>query len=355
MHEWAHIRNGDLWLLALGRCLLVLLFPHPLFWWLRRAIRGDQELLADAAAAGDNRPAYCEELLRLVRKTAYPSPIAASVAVGIWESPSQLSRRIAMLLDENFHVAPTAPRRWRYRALGLLLLLGAACSLLTLQPARSDSPLPLGEGRGVRASDSAPGARAPRPPPQAARPRLRRPRWNFGFDLFGYSTPLLGMQLSIDPRTPGRDDLVVDLSRIDWRIVDAEGRAVEPQSTSKPKSPDWFNPSADGSRGRVIALEHSWKGGKIEVGGKSWQLKPGKYALEAILDTSADQPGRMGGDHRPLGEIWIGSLKLPRMPFEVIGEVSDEALDAAVKKVRAAHPAGGAAMWRGWPNWSALA
>ena len=141
-HEWAHIHNGDLWLLALGRCLLVLLFPHPLLWWLRRAIRGDQELLADAAAAGDNRPAYAEELLRLVRKTAYHSPIAATVAVGIWESPSQLSRRIDMLLDESFHVEPRSPRRWRLRALAVLAILGASCSLMTLQPARSSGESP---------------------------------------------------------------------------------------------------------------------------------------------------------------------------------------------------------------------
>ncbi len=161
-HEWAHIRNGDLWLLAVGRCLLVLLFPHPLFWWLRRAIRGDQELLADAAAAGDNRPAYAEELLRLVRKSASRSPFAASPAVGKWESSSQLSRRIAMLLDENFQVESRAPRRWRYQALGLLAVFAAACSLVTLQPARSagqpaqaDSPRPYsGEGQGVRASDA---------------------------------------------------------------------------------------------------------------------------------------------------------------------------------------------------------
>ena len=52
LHEWAHIRHRDLWLLALGRCLLVVLFAHPLFWWLRRTIRSDQELLADAVAAG---------------------------------------------------------------------------------------------------------------------------------------------------------------------------------------------------------------------------------------------------------------------------------------------------------------
>jgi tetratricopeptide (TPR) repeat protein len=136
-HEWAHIRNADLWLVALGRCLLVPLFAHPLFWWMRRAIRGDQELLADAAAAGDNRQAYAEELLRLARKTADPSPIAASAAVGIWEGSSQLSRRIAMLLDETFRVEPAGSRPWRYRATAALLLLGAALSLLTLRPGRS--------------------------------------------------------------------------------------------------------------------------------------------------------------------------------------------------------------------------
>ena len=141
-HEWAHIRNGDLWLLALGRCLLVLLFAQPLFWWLRRAIRGDQELLADAAAAGDNRPAYAEELLRLVRQTASPSPLSASAAVGIWEGSSQLSRRITMLLDETFHVEPRGSRSWRYRTLAVLVLLGAAVSLVTLRPARSAAAPP---------------------------------------------------------------------------------------------------------------------------------------------------------------------------------------------------------------------
>ncbi len=136
-HEWAHIHNRDLWLLAVGRCLLALLFAHPLIWWLRRAIRNDQELLADAIAAGHNRHAYAEELLRLIRKTAHPSTVAVSAAIGIWESPSQLSRRVAMLLDETFCVQPTGSRRWQCRALGLMAALGVAISLVTFQPARS--------------------------------------------------------------------------------------------------------------------------------------------------------------------------------------------------------------------------
>ena len=112
-------------------------FVHPLFWWLRRAIRADQELLADAAAAGDNRHDYAEELVRLIRKNSQPSPMAVSAAMGIWESPSQLTRRISMLLDDTFRVQPTGSRSWKYQAFGLMMLLGAACSLITLQPAQS--------------------------------------------------------------------------------------------------------------------------------------------------------------------------------------------------------------------------
>ena len=108
----------------LGGVCCVVLFAHPLFWWLRRAIRSDQELLADAVAAGDHRQDYAEDLLRLIRQTTHPSPMAVSAAMGLWEGSSQLSRRIAMLLDETFRVEPTGSRRWKFRALGVLVLLG---------------------------------------------------------------------------------------------------------------------------------------------------------------------------------------------------------------------------------------
>jgi hypothetical protein len=42
-----------------------------------------------------------------------------------------------MLLDETFPVDSRRPRRWRYHTLALLLLLGAAVSLVTLRPGRS--------------------------------------------------------------------------------------------------------------------------------------------------------------------------------------------------------------------------
>ena len=137
-HEWAHVRNRDLWLLALGRCLLLVLYAHPLFWWVRRAIRNDQECLADAAAAGQSRHDYAEELLRWARLCPATSPTRAFASVGLWENASQLSRRIAMLLDETFRIKPHGSRRWQYTAAGILLLLGASLSLVTLHPA----PLP---------------------------------------------------------------------------------------------------------------------------------------------------------------------------------------------------------------------
>jgi beta-lactamase regulating signal transducer with metallopeptidase domain len=133
-HEWAHIRNRDLWLMGLARVLLVFLFAHPLFWRLRRRIRNDQDAVADAVAARENRPDYAAELLGWVRLTAGLSPLRVSTAAGLWESSSQLTRRIAMLLDETFRVHTATSRRWKLQAAGLLVALGVVFSLVTLQP-----------------------------------------------------------------------------------------------------------------------------------------------------------------------------------------------------------------------------
>ena len=130
----------------MGRCLLVLLFPIRFSGGCggrSAAIKSCWPTPPRRATTGRHMRKSCSAWLArpLIR-----SPIAASAAVGIWESSSQLSRRIAMLLDENFQVEPSAPRRWRYRALGLLAILGAACSLVTLQPGRSSGEPPPDSG-----------------------------------------------------------------------------------------------------------------------------------------------------------------------------------------------------------------
>ena len=68
-HEWAHIRNRDLWWLALSLALMPILFAHPAYWWLRQRTRDDQELLADAAAADRRGPRdYAEALLSWAKR-----------------------------------------------------------------------------------------------------------------------------------------------------------------------------------------------------------------------------------------------------------------------------------------------
>jgi len=133
-HEWSHVRNGDLWLLAAGRCLLLVLFAHPLYWLLRRRIRDDQEALADAAAALNTDPKdYAERLLGWARRDAQ-GPTRMAAALGIRERPSQLSRRIRMLLDRRFRVEPECSRRWRCSCLAVVAVAALSLSLLTVRP-----------------------------------------------------------------------------------------------------------------------------------------------------------------------------------------------------------------------------
>jgi beta-lactamase regulating signal transducer with metallopeptidase domain len=144
-HEWAHIRHGDLWLLALERLLLPLLAWHPLFWWLRRGVRLDQELLADAAAAGSEPAEYAEALLVWAKDAKQPRH--GLVALAMWEHPSTLSRRVAMLLDPRRPVAGRISRWYWAAAAGAILPALAALSTLSLGPAEAQEPAAADELR----------------------------------------------------------------------------------------------------------------------------------------------------------------------------------------------------------------
>lgn len=135
-HEWAHIRHGDLWLLALERLLLPLFCLHPLFWLLRRHIRIDQELLADAAAAGDAPVEYAQALLSWAKaENAAAAPIFGIAALSLWEHPSSLSRRVEMLLNPQCSSAAGGSRLWKWLAPPALVAAVLGLSLITLRPA----------------------------------------------------------------------------------------------------------------------------------------------------------------------------------------------------------------------------
>jgi hypothetical protein len=136
-HEWAHIRNGDLWLLALERLLLPVFFWHPLFWLFRRRIRFDQELLADAAAAGEQPVEYAEALLAWAKLAITARPPLGMAALSLWESPHSLTRRVEMILQGNKKDLTSPSRPWRFIVLTSLLAAVLGLSLVTLRPTAS--------------------------------------------------------------------------------------------------------------------------------------------------------------------------------------------------------------------------
>ena len=142
-HESAHIRNGDLMWQAASRVLLILLWAQPLYWWLRRQMRLDQETLADAAAAElSSRTSYAEQLVAWARAVPPRSrPVLAS-AVGLWESPSQLRRRVSLLLDEHFPILPKCSSRMRWLSLVVCGVTAIGLSMVTVQPTLSQMETP---------------------------------------------------------------------------------------------------------------------------------------------------------------------------------------------------------------------
>lgn len=150
-HEWHHIRNGDLWCLALCRVLALFLYPNPLFWMLISRIREEQEILADAAAtaaaatddeAWERRREYALELVRWSRMAAsQPSNLAtASAALAICEfgktkqkTSLTLERRIDMLL-QNDTVCLKTSGLWKTCCAIVLGCMVSFMTLFTLQP-----------------------------------------------------------------------------------------------------------------------------------------------------------------------------------------------------------------------------
>ncbi|MBI3866254.1 MAG: hypothetical protein HY290_30610 [Planctomycetia bacterium] len=191
-HEYAHIAHADLWFLALERLLLPLYFAHPLFWLLRRWIRRDQEILADAAAAGAAPFEYAEALLDWARLAPSTPGVGLFAALPLWNSPCHLRRRIEMLLDARNPIARRASRLWQGATLATVVGTVIGTSIITLQTtpgtardvelatvaSPSDPPTAqAGESAKQPTAESTPSTPPvsdPRPQSPAAAPGIRR-------------------------------------------------------------------------------------------------------------------------------------------------------------------------------------
>jgi hypothetical protein len=141
-HESAHVHHGDPGAQTLLALLGVLLFFHPLFWWLFREVRFSSELLADDAAARTDRTGYARALMNLVQSDEPAPAVAGTVAV--FHRPSEFYRRIQMLLQTTGTLSAPVTRRRRAAQALCALAFGGAVSALLGVPLPSQDPPPTG-------------------------------------------------------------------------------------------------------------------------------------------------------------------------------------------------------------------
>jgi beta-lactamase regulating signal transducer with metallopeptidase domain len=110
LHELAHIRRHDMWIVLIQRLAETALFYNPVLWSLSRRISSLREYCCDDIAcraheAPEPQLRYATALLRLVELAAPERSgrvhLAALAASG--RSPSELRRRVARVLGEPIH------------------------------------------------------------------------------------------------------------------------------------------------------------------------------------------------------------------------------------------------------------
>ena len=128
-HELAHLRRRDARGNALFNLAMVLLYFHPLYWWLRSRTFLARELVADAqAAAASDRLAYASDLLALANSCRAPRH-RTMAAVGMFIFTSNLSRRIAMLAQPRQTWQTRCSPRWYF---GTLVTSAAGIIVMSL-------------------------------------------------------------------------------------------------------------------------------------------------------------------------------------------------------------------------------
>jgi beta-lactamase regulating signal transducer with metallopeptidase domain len=125
-HEVAHICAHDLWWMALGRFVSILLWFHPLAWRLRDAHGAACEEVCDAAAAQyvGNPAAYTSTLARVALEIVRPVPSVGGIPMA---RSSEIISRLR-LLERGGRSNPIRRGRLIFCAsIGIAALAGVAC------------------------------------------------------------------------------------------------------------------------------------------------------------------------------------------------------------------------------------
>jgi beta-lactamase regulating signal transducer with metallopeptidase domain len=153
MHELAHVRRYDHWLILVQRVIEALFFFHPAVWYLSRRVHQDREHCCDdlVVAAGEDRLNYAAALLRVAELRMIPRAglnTMATLAVDGRRS-SLLRRRVIRLIEEPHEPAVRLRRPGLVAAAAVVLSLAGLgvnvrLTLAVPQPPGRNVPGPAG-------------------------------------------------------------------------------------------------------------------------------------------------------------------------------------------------------------------
>ncbi len=160
LHEYAHIQRRDDLAIVAQRIISAVAGLHPAVWWLDRALTIDREVACDdwVVTYAGARTRYAQCLVKLAScVTTHRRPLAPGALV----SRSQLSIRVAALLDSRRSVSLVPSRVTFLIALPSVIALVVACVATPLvgvagvRPLQATTVTPAVTGPGVAASRAA--------------------------------------------------------------------------------------------------------------------------------------------------------------------------------------------------------
>ena len=141
-HEVAHIANNDLRWNILYRLLLVLLWPNPLLWLMKRPIETANEALCDRQVLLSGIPSkrYAHALLDLKSQTTVRS--CPAFGIGAVSAKSSIRKRVETIMDAKGSLAVRLTRKvaWATR-IGMLLIAASAITVFALPLAKQGNDI----------------------------------------------------------------------------------------------------------------------------------------------------------------------------------------------------------------------
>ncbi|MGH7502142.1 MAG: M56 family metallopeptidase [Longimicrobiales bacterium] len=158
-HELVHVRRRDVLSRSLFAAAAVVLWPHPLFWWLRARAALAAELLADDGAAhGSDRRTYASSVLTLSEEFQSLRPVPG-VVPGALGNRSELTRRIEMLVSKHDRLATTlSPGRRAIQAAVTVLTVSVCAALFGVGALPAEESAIPSEGKVLQQEVSDPGS-----------------------------------------------------------------------------------------------------------------------------------------------------------------------------------------------------